>query len=539
MSARPFPVGRKPCFGWDMSTDGRGVLLSHPGDGPILTIGATGTGKSRRVAIPNLKRFAWSTILCDFQDGQLTRASAFWRSHALGQEFIIVDPAQVVDPKWLPKNVKYGQVDPVDYIRRSRLPLSEAMTVAQAFIPFGTLRDSHWAKGAQAALAARFMFVAFDPVFEELGLPRNMRSVWRLLSDPELERASLKFMTLSENSFIVDQANAFLKAGKDNNEMRGIRNQIRVSCADLFSEPAILDCLSDTNIDFTQLRTKPTTVSIVLPGKFAKSQAAFVRAILTIALGDIEASGLRAYDPTAPPIVVQVDEAPVLGNFSLLIDALARMRAYGVMPHLFAQNLGQLKENFGEAGLSSLMGNIEIVQYFGGTNDVFTAETLSKLCGTDTHVEMDTGQSSRPGDGGSTHYKTYGRPNMMPDEIMRLPLPEQLLIRIGKSPAKGMVFDTNLAIPFPDYAAFQGVIERGGSVESALRVAELMLRPAPASVAPRKQQKSMVRRLLAKVTARLGGSQWIRQRASDWRQRWPALKTLMSAYGWIRNTHTR
>ncbi len=494
---------KRPILGFDTNSDGGGVILSHTGEGPMLSLGQTGVGKSRRVAIPNLVSYGGSMIVCDFQDGQLTKASALFRRHVLGQKIYYYDPGKVVDQKWLPDDAIAGHSDLIDYIRRSKLQLPDAQLVAQAWIPKGTLKDDHWAEGGAGIFTMFTMFVATDPLFEALNLPRNMASAWLLMSDPEIERPALRLMSVSDNKYIADWANALVKAGKNNNEMAGLRNQIRVSCSKVLNEPAFLDCLTGTNVDFARMRTEPTTVYIVLAGKLAKPFAPLVRSILTMGLGDIEAAGTIDFDPAAPRTVIQIDEFAVLGNFTLMVDALARMRGFGMLPHLLVQNMGQLRESYGDAGVASIMGNIQLVQYFGGTNCTYTADMLSKLAGVDTFVDIDQSYSGRPGDIGSTHYKTYGRQNEMPDEIMHLPLPEQLLFRSGKPPVRGMVFSPDLRA-FPEYLAFQRSIEQGRSATVARDLFSAMIRSGSANDDDRKAQSSPKPGLLGRLFGRAG-----------------------------------
>ncbi len=459
-------------LGWSSGSPVTRVPLSVPGDSHIITCAEPGKGKSRSVGLPNLIRYTGSMVVLDLNN-ELTKAAALWRAAVLGQDVRVFDPFHIVDPSWLPLvdgEPCYAKADPLDFVRASSHPHSAAFKLAETYIPPDTMKESHWAEGARGYMVAKMKFVALDPLFEGLDLPRTMLSVWLLLSDPELNKASLRLMALSEDSFVADQATAFLKAGKDNREMQGIRNQIRVACGKMFGEGAILDTMTSTNVDFVQLRKRPMTIFLPLPGDLVPTHSKYLNGLIAIMLSTIEQDGRRPYDPQGPPpVVFQCDEFAALGRFKLIADGLARFRGFGIKFHLLLQNLSQGKDSYKD-GWGSIMGNCPITQFFGGTNDLYTAETISKLAGTGTYVKEGKNENGQPGNQGGTSWNTYARPLYTPDEIMRLPMPRQLILRSGQKPVEGYLFHPSLC-EFPDYGAFMYCLEQGWSLNVAVQAA--------------------------------------------------------------------
>lgn len=195
------------------------------------------------------------------------------------------------------KKLCYATADPLDFIARARSPHAAASRFSEALIPPGTHQDTHWSAGAQGRFVANMMFVKFDPLFEPFGRPRTMRSVWNTLSDPELEKQTLRMMMLSDDNAIADQAAAALRGLKNNSpEQQSIRNHLRVACSRTLNEPAILDCLSGTNVDFSTMHVRPATYYIVIPGDMAQTHNKFMRLLVTMIFGEIERMGLRDHE---------------------------------------------------------------------------------------------------------------------------------------------------------------------------------------------------------------------------------------------------
>ena len=445
-------------------------------EGNLLYMAKPRTGKSRSIVAANCATYEGSVVVGNDVKGQAATETAMYRAHVLGQTVILNDPFRLVEDKFVPRDKEgkpcYGMTCPLDFIARSYAPRSAASQIAKALIPDEGVREPHWPLGAQLRLIATMMFVKFDPLFDDLGLGRNMVSAWLLLSDPRYEKQSLELMADSDDVNVSEQAVLFLEADEDNKEITGIRNHLRTACSEIFNEPALLNSMASTNVDFSTIGRTPTTVYNILPGELSKTHNKYTRLLNVMQLSGIERGGLRKHDSTTPPTLYLLDEFPSLGNFPPMVDAMSRLPGYGVKFFVFVQNLSQLRDIYRD-GWSVIMGNCETIGYFGGSNDPLTCEEISKRCGETTKVKHGTTDPNGAGQAGSTNWSTYGMRCVTPDDVMRLPMPKQLIMVTGKQPCLAEVFDPSLGA-FPQYLSFQIAIERGASVSQAIAFMEKM-----------------------------------------------------------------
>ena len=168
------------------------------------------------------------------------------------------------------------------------------------------------------------------------------------------------------------------------------------------------------------------------------------------------------------PVLFVLDEFATMGKFDLIVKAMARMRGLGCPFILCVQNLSQLKNLYGEAGETEIRGNAGVLSYFGGTNDTYTAKVISELSGVGSVVVPGSSINEQ---GSSVNYTVASRPIYMPDEVMRLPLPEQLIKISGRQVMRERLFLPSLE-ELPQYLAFQSELTRSGdlcrAVQSAL-----------------------------------------------------------------------
>jgi type IV secretion system protein VirD4 len=110
--------------------------------------------------------------------------------------------------------------------------------------------------------------------------------------------------------------------------------------------------------------------------------------------------------------------------------ALAYLRGYGVQAYLVVQHVGQLHTAYGRS--ESISPNCSVHIAFAPA-DLETARQLSQRAGNQT-VHFERGSVSRRSV--STQEADSGRPLLTPDEIMRLPKGEALVLRTGTFPLR-------------------------------------------------------------------------------------------------------
>ena len=161
---------------------------------------------------------------------------------------------------------------------------------------------------------------------------------------------------------------------------------------------------------------------------------------------------------SAPTFVI-IDETNSLKRFDRLLEAIGRMRGYGVVFWLHLQALSQARLSYGDAW-ELVPGLAGVVQYFGGTADKPTVDKMSEYSGKDTVIVEGTSTNIGEKPGGSNSSSLAGRLNYMPDQIMRLPLPRQLVQFVGRGMTEGRLIDPSMR-DFPVYQVFQQCVENG------------------------------------------------------------------------------
>ena len=134
-----------------------------------------------------------------------------------------------------------------------------------------------------------------------------------------------------------------------------------------------------------------------------------------------------------------LDEFVNLGKFPKYEEFLATCRGYGIGVTTICQTLTQLQALYGKGKAESILGNHAVKICLNAANDV-TAKYFSDLLGKST-VKVETGSESTSHSKEESHsksdsYSYTSRSLMTPDEIMRMPEDQSLLIFSNARPVK-------------------------------------------------------------------------------------------------------
>ena len=127
-----------------------------------------------------------------------------------------------------------------------------------------------------------------------------------------------------------------------------------------------------------------------------------------------------------------LDEFPSLGKLSFFQTSLAYLAGYGIKAYLIAQSLNQLEAAYGQH--NSILDNCHIRMTYTA-NDEKTAKRISDLIGQGTHTKLQRNYS-----GGWLFRKVnlseqeHARPLLTPDEVLRLPYDDAILLVGGSDP---------------------------------------------------------------------------------------------------------
>lgn len=256
------------------------------------------------------------------------------------------------------------------------------------------------------------------------------------------ERMLLNAEELAKDEDAIPIADALNAAaldyyGKAETEIAGVQSTINRHTKFL-DYPAFRRVLQESTFDLGELKRNPRGVSIYLcfPATRAELSKRWMRLFVNQLLDAME----REETKPGVPVLVCLDEFPVLGHMRQLETAAGLIASFGVKLWFILQDWSQGKALYGDRW-ETFVGNAGVLQFFGN-NDVSTAEYISRRLGkAQVEVfrrgEVAQDQSEKGLSGRSQSIELYDL--MTPDEIMRTFAradrhKRQIIIWAGKHP---------------------------------------------------------------------------------------------------------
>jgi type IV secretion system protein VirD4 len=410
------------------ATGRRGGLLRYAGPAHLLTIAPTRSGKGVGTVLPNLL-LADRPILCIDPKGENARISArarrrFGPVHVLdpfgvsGQPASAYDPAALLDP---------SSPDLAD----------DAATLADALVvdPPGQVSEAHWNEEAKALISGLLLHLACRGAPGQRGLP-ELRHLLTLPPDDwqALLRAMLADTTVAGG--LVARA-AARQLGKADREAAGVLSSAQRH-THLLDSPRLAASMARSDFQWTDLRQGSATVFLVLPPDRLATYSRWLRLLIA---QSIQQLARTPAPPGQPPVLLLLDEFAALGRLEPVLQAVGLMAGLGLQLWPILQDLAQLRAAYGPSA-STFLANAGLLQV-AAPADLETAQWLSQALGNstigfETHSSSHTTSDNPEGHGSTNHgsaTQRVGRPLLTPDEAMRLPADQQVLLRPGQRPA--------------------------------------------------------------------------------------------------------
>jgi type IV secretion system protein VirD4 len=247
----------------------------------------------------------------------------------------------------------------------------------------------------------------------------------RCISLPEREFVEMLVdMNKSPHIFIRQPASRFLRETRD----------IASAISSAITQTAFLDdpVLADpdhgtlTGSDFTmlQLKRKPTTIYVILPGRYTEAYARLFRLIVTSAIDQLTA------EPGGHPTLLLLDEFAAMQNLAAISKAFGFAAGFNLQCWGFLQDLPQLKAIYGEKW-ETFIANAGLLQFFTPA-DLTTAEYLQRRGGMRTDESKSVSRTSAPGQQSVTEQKGELRVHLLPiEETMSLHPERQIVFVAG------------------------------------------------------------------------------------------------------------
>lgn len=375
----------------------------------------TRTGKGVGTIIPNLLT-ANRSELCIDPKGENAGISARAR-----QSF---GPVHILDP-FGATGASSASFNPLDMFDASGLDVAEDASMLADALVFdepGMAGDAHWNEEAKALIAGNILYIiAHEPPDRRTLIA--LRDHLTLAPGGFADLLTRMQASTAVNGLIARAANRHL--GKSDREASGVLSAAQRHTHFLDS-PRMADVLRRSDFRFADLKHNAVTVLMVLPPDRLSTYSRWLRLLITQSLTDM------ARDTTMPrsPVLYLLDEFAAIGYLAPIERAMGLMAGYGVQLWPILQDIHQLRATYRQTA-GTFLSNASVLQLFG-VNDVETAELVGKTIGkTDAHYVT---QSWSEGKTSSSEHIS-ARDLINPDEIMRLPANEMILLRQGQRPA--------------------------------------------------------------------------------------------------------
>lgn len=368
-----------------MLGDWAGLLpVYYRGSGHALTVAPTGAGKGVNAIIPNLLQHNW-VFLLDPGGENAAVASRAWRTR--GYSFQCLNPWQMhsADPWSLPSHSlnPLDILDPASPTFSSDAELLADMIVVRSGSESGS--SAYFKEEALSGIRAFLMhIVTAEP------LPRrNLLTLREYISseagDWEKLLRAMKINQSAGGLIAREAAQHERREAQSPEEFSAILSTMKQD-TNFIEDPVMQAALTRSDADLSELKgwrkglaLPGCAVAVVIPLEYIETHAAYARLIIGCALWTMQRAPL-----SRGRVLFALDEFPALKRMDKIAKGLAQLRKYRVWLWPILQNIGQLKQIYGQ-NWQTFISNAGVKQFIGAS-DLETAQYISDLCGEGTIV---------------------------------------------------------------------------------------------------------------------------------------------------------
>ncbi|MEN1990230.1 VirD4-like conjugal transfer protein, CD1115 family [Paenibacillus hubeiensis] len=439
-------------------------------DGNTIIIGATRSGKTRRLVFPTIWMLAHageSMIVTDPKGELYDRSSGFLESMGYKVHYL--------DYRKPGRGSRDNYLEPVIQALKAgdvAMATKHAWTIAHMFVyqkPGNDKGESIWKDGPESVIAALILAVAIEAPRDD---QKHMYSVYKILIElgkvkkVRMGNQIIDFVPLSDyfDRLPLDHParEAYGIASLAPERTRASFFSSAAALLRLFADPSIAYLTSKKEFDVTRAGNEKTAIFLIIPDEDTTRHA---YAALNVAQSyDALVDEANNHVGGRLPIRVNVllEEFGNMPPFPDMDTKLTVSLGRGVRWFMIIQAYSQLDSKYGPQVAKTLKGNVQSTIYLR-TTDISTMEELSKRTGTYT-VET-SGNSYNVNQTNVSHGASVshtGRALLTPDEIGRWPRDMSLVLRGGMNPAK---------LPLPDLSLWPADQElKGKEVQEERKV---------------------------------------------------------------------
>ncbi|MCC5942421.1 MAG: type IV secretory system conjugative DNA transfer family protein [Balneolaceae bacterium] len=419
----------------------KGKLLKYGGDRHLATMAPTGAGKGVGVIIPNLLNYPYSVITVD-PKGENCNFTADHRERELGQQIICLDPFR--ESIWGKKNGTH-HFNPLDGISTNfQDAFDPCMDIVDIVFTKEMTGDPFWINRAKNLYLGFLIYVCTAPEYNHPNHPnyspelRNLSTINHLFSIPSedlmvyIKKISISDLPLDIKKF----ANEILTAAASEKMLVSIMETLK-SEIQIFHSPEISSVMSHSDFSYEQVITGRATIYLIIPSEKLEAYSKWIRVVITMFIRKaISIRKTNLAKANEEKVLFLLDEFANLGRLDVVRKAYSLVRGYGLKFWIIFQDLSQIQPLYKE-NWKSFFSNSGIIQVFG-TNDIDTAEYISKTIGETTVVSVSKSKNKSSGQhhssGRGTSRSEQKRRVMNADEVRRLPSNQQIILVEGENP---------------------------------------------------------------------------------------------------------
>lgn len=405
-----------------------GQPLFYSGKAHLLTVAPARQGKGISTVIPNLLHFQGSMFVTD-PKGELAAVTAKHRKEHFGQDVVVLNPWRL---HGLPQH-QYNPLQPL--LDAANDPLlvrgifDEAKSLALQLLPEPEdARNRYFREGSRTILRGLMLHLATFARQENC----TLTEMWLTLSSMRRMEGVLQEMCESEALYgaVAALGSDLLQQATDNPEQFADFRQGAVQAVDIFDPVGWLsDCVSDSDVSFTDLKNKNTTIYLVIPQDKIATHGAWLGLVTQQAVKDV------ARSKGSNEVLFLLDEFANMGRLAGLAESLTALPGLGVRVWAIVQELSELIRIYGPHTAATVMSQAEVKQFFA-VQDKNLASMLSQLMGQRTVKTRSYGLGPDTRADVSLNLGETGQPLMSPAEVRLMAPDEQLLFVNQVSPIR-------------------------------------------------------------------------------------------------------
>lgn len=454
-------IQRSPVLDYDPRKPGKKVLFGALGsrllgiedDRHIMTVAGSRSGKS--VGLISNMLFYTGSVLATDPKGELARLTAGRRA-AMGQKIFVMDPFGAAGGAMEAWRASYNPMDVLDL--NGPTFLEDAALIAESVVVQSPdQKDPHWDESARNFIEGVIVHVATAPLHagrRNLATVRDLlkRALMRLPQDEKSGGRSgrpLLYDEMMQNAENLqgepktsDIGEALMGAAEDfyskvESELAGVQSTVNRHTKFL-DYRAFRNVLTRSDFSLRDLKKRPGGVSLYLC--FPATRADLSRRWMRLFVNQLMDAMEREKTKPPAPVLVCLDEFPVLGYMKQLETAAGLIASFDVKLWFVLQDWNQGRALYGERW-ETFAGNAGTMQFFGN-NDLATTKYISERLGkTPVEVaqigEVAQDQQNKGLSGRSESIQLYDL--LSPDEVARQfarddRLKRQLILLAGRHP---------------------------------------------------------------------------------------------------------